>query len=131
VCSPHQTARCLLDGERLAGERRLADVEVPHLEQTSIRRDEVARIEPDDIPGNQLDYRQVLLASITHDSRRCGYLLPNVIHGTARLKLHEVIQQHTEQHHRNDDQAVDGVAQQERDAAGHEQNNDEGVREEP
>ena len=43
------------------------------------------------------------------------------------LKLHEEVQQHAEQDHRDDDQSADGVAQRERYAAGHEKDDDQGI----
>ncbi len=130
VLSRGQVARRLLDGQGLTGERRLADVQVLDGQQTGIRRDEIARVELDDVPGNQVRDRQFLLAPIAQDGRRRGHLLADVVHGPARLELHEEVQQHAEQHHRDDDQAADRVAQRERDGAGHEEDDDEGIGEE-
>ena len=125
-----QVARRLLDRQRLAGQRRLADVQVLDVEQTGIRRHEIARVELDDVAGDQVRDRQLLLRPSRRTAAVVATCLRIVVHGAARLELHEEVQQHAEQDHRDDDQAADRVAQRDRDDAGHQENDDEGIGEE-
>ena len=43
------------------------------------------------------------------------------------LELHEEVQEHAEHDHRDDDQSADRVAERERNGAGHQQDDDEGI----
>ena len=120
----------LFDRERLAGQRGLAHLKVLDVEQTGVRRHEVSCVELDDVAGDQVRDRQLLLLPVADDGGGGGDLLPDRLHRVTRLELHEEVQQHTEQDHRDDDQATDRVAQRDRDDAGHQKNDDEGIGEE-
>ena len=122
-----QIAARLLDAQRLARERRLAHLQVFDLQQTGIRRHKVPGIEPDDVPGHQFRDRHFLLSPVAHHGSSGCNLLPNLLHRMLSLKLHEEVQQHAEQDHRDDDQSADRVAQRERYAAGHEKDDDQGI----
>ena len=120
----------LLDRQRLAGERRLPDVQVLRLQQASVGRHEVSGVQPDDVAGDQLGDRQLQLPSIAQDGGGRGDLLLDCLHGMAGLELHEEVQKDAEQDHRDDDQSTDPVSQRERSRAGHQKNDDERIGEE-
>jgi hypothetical protein len=119
--------RCLLDRQRLSGEGRLAHVQVVRFQQARVRRHEVSGVEHNDVPADQLRDRQFLFAPVTNDGSRCGDLLLDLFHRVTRLELHEEVQQHAEQDHGDDDQSTDGVAERERNGAGDEKDDDEGI----
>ena len=83
---------CLLDGQRLSSEGRLTHVQVLCFQQTGVRRHEVSGSEPDDVPSDQFRYGQFLFSPVTHNGRRCGDLLLNLLHRMSSLELHEEVQ---------------------------------------
>ena len=84
------------------------------LQQTGVRRHKVSGIEPDDVARDQFRDRQFLFSPVAHHGGRGGDLLPNLLHRMPSLELHEEVQQHAEQDHRDDDQSADRVAERER-----------------
>jgi hypothetical protein len=51
----------------------------------------------------------------------------DLLHRMSSLELHKEVQQYAEQDHRDDDQPADRVTQHERDGAGYEKDDDEGI----
>ncbi len=100
------------------------------VEQAGVGRHQVSGVQLDDVAGDQLRDRQLLLPPVAQDGGGRRDLLADRLHRVARLELHEEVQQHAEQDHRDDDQAADRVAQRDRDDAGHQENDDERIGEE-
>ena len=71
--------------------------------------------------------RQFLFVAIAHHGGRGGHLLANVLHRMASLKLHIEVHHHAEQDDGDDDGAADRIAQGNRDGAGRQKNEDEGI----
>jgi len=122
-----QIARGLLDGQRLPGERRLAHLQVFHIQQTCVRRHQVTRSEPDDIPRDQLRNRQFPFLSITHHGGCCGNLFPNLCQRVLCLEFHEKVQQNAEEDYGDDDESANLVPQSQGYAAGDEKDDNEGI----
>ena len=102
-------------------------MQVLGLQQTGIGRRQVPGIEPDDIPGDQLCDRQLQFVSITQNRGSCSNLLPNILHRMSSLKLHVEVHDHAEQDDGDDDRAADRIAQRDRDGAGRQENEDQGI----
>jgi hypothetical protein len=124
---PRKIIRRLLDGQRLSRERGLAHVQVLDVQQASVRWHKVPSIEPDDVPRDQFCNRELLFSAIPENGSSRRHLLPDLLHRMSSLELHEEVQQYAEQDHRDDDQPADRVTQHERDGAGHEKDDDEGI----
>ena len=62
-------ARDLERRRRLAGHRRLVDVEVVGLDEPAVRRDDVARVEHDEVAAHEVVRGDVLLGAIADDRR--------------------------------------------------------------
>jgi hypothetical protein len=100
--------------ERLAGQRGLADLKVLGVEQTGVRRHEISCREPRPRSAGPSPARRERRRRSWRPA--CGTPPPRDAPGTP-----------AEQDHRDDDHATDGVAQRDRDDAGHQQNDDEGI----
>jgi hypothetical protein len=102
-------------------------VQVLGFQQPGVRRHEVSGLQANDVPADQLRDRQFLFLPVANNGSGRGDLLPNLLHRVASLELHEEVQQHAEQDHRDDDESADPVAERECDGAGHEKDDDEGI----
>jgi len=109
---------------RFAREGGLVDLQVHGLEQPSIGRDTVARLQQHDVAGHQLDRAQLLhvpLAPHAHDRRLHGAQRRQRLLGLVFL---EEPQGRVEHDNREDHNRVFGIADQDRDHGGHQQHDD-------
>ena len=64
---------------------------------------------------------------VAQDGGGCGHLLPDILHRMPRLKLHIEVHHHAEQHDGDDDRAADRIAEHDRNGAGRQQDQDQGI----
>ena len=107
-------ARGFVDGQRFPGERALAHVQVLGVQQAGIGRRQVARIEPDDIAGDQLRDRQFQFLPIAQHRGSGRNLFADILHRMPSLKLRVEVDDHAEQDDGDDDGAADRIAQHNR-----------------
>ena len=95
-------ARLLLHRHRLAGERRLLDLEVDGLDEPGVGGDPVARVSRIDVAGHQLARRDLVLLAVAQDGRGGGGHLPQRLHAPLGAVLLDEAQQRREQHDHGD-----------------------------
>jgi hypothetical protein len=125
-----EVGRLLFRRHRLAGQRRLLDVKIARLEQPRVGGHPVAGPQPHDVAGDEDAARKLDPRAVSPDGSRGCRLLTQPFRCPLRaVRLHEV-ESHAEDDHDGDDRGIDDVAEDRGHGARHDQDEDEGVREE-
>src|SRR5208282_3641851 len=100
----------LLDGHRLARQRGLADKKIFRRDEAQVRGNDRARLEDDDVPGNDIDHWNLDFLPVADDEAiglDHGLKLRDRL---ARAMLLDVAENDTEEDHASNDARGDGVA---------------------
>ena len=119
--------RGLVDGDRLAGERRLFRPQVLHVDQAKVRRDLVAGLEQHDVARDQLvRWDQASLAA-AHGPGLCRQHVADRVQGLLGFPFLNEAEQRVKEHYPQNDRRVEPQADHQLDEAGAQQHIDQDI----
>ena len=112
-------------GDRLAGQRRLVDVQLALAHEAQVGRHLVAGLQQHEVAGDDLGRRQAQRLARAHHRRLGRHRLRQRLDGGDRLGLLDVADERVEEHDAEDHGGVDPVPENERDDAGGDEDEDQ------
>ncbi len=117
----------LLDGHRLAGQRRFLDLQVDRVDHPRVGGHAVAGVEQDDVAGHDVPGRDLALVAVADDRcRRRGHPPQRFCRALGAVLLREP-EQDGEQHDGRDGDRLGGVAEDGGERRGDEEDDDQDV----
>jgi hypothetical protein len=121
--------RTLLDGHRLTGQARLVDLQLATMEQPQVSGHFVARLQENDVAGDEDAGSHALRLPGSHDRRLAVERLGKGQNGLDGARFLEEADEGVREHDTEDHRGVDPLLQRGRDEGGSEQDVDEGLME--
>jgi hypothetical protein len=127
VATTTARAGLLVHRNRLAGERGFVDTQLARLQQAHVGRKAVARGQQNDVTGHQTCGIDVVLPAVTQHHRARRQQVADCLQCPLGFSFLHETDQGVEQHDRNDDHAVDPMADRHSHHRGHDQHDQQEV----
>ncbi len=126
----HLIRRVLVDGQRLARQRRLLDREILRLDEPPVRRNQIAGRQTEHVAWHDGANRRLLPLPVAPHGRRRHHRRFELLRGDTGPKCLPEIQADAQHHDGDDDHGVGALTKRRRDDRGDEKNGNERRREE-